>query len=404
MTCEHGGAFSYIGQPDSDEGPSTGDPNIDVTRCAICDMKAWRSRSDQMEGDLHQARGQIEGHKMEVQHQKDCRDLIVRRVAEGDLPKLDARAMTGLAKLVSDNQVLKAIISDYANCRSSWGEFVIRAEGIGVVIDEEPMNQRPLRSEVCKALEATAELLAEANKRIDTLEQAIFAVTDERGHARCWVDFVRLYQVAKGVPPNEVEFVLPPKAEFMKGCEHFHEVCQPVTIGFPPSVTTGDKCRVCSESFQVDGVCRWCAEIMGIGQPPLPPAPNTFEFFKDKPEFAGKRVALRFDENNQVIEVVASGNDLSEVMSKLSEEDRHSDDIVMDVVPGINKDAPPNPIEELKAAAKAVCDDIEETWVAMGDWVEQESRKFESPEDMRFGPPSTSTEAHARLRAALEKV
>lgn len=41
----HGAQYGYVGQPDSEGGPSTGDPNVDVSRCALCDLDAWKSRA-----------------------------------------------------------------------------------------------------------------------------------------------------------------------------------------------------------------------------------------------------------------------------------------------------------------------------------------------------------------------
>lgn len=58
---------------------------------------------------------------------------------------------------------------------------------------------------------------------------------------------------------------------------------------------------------------------------------------------------------------------------------------------------------KLKEAAKAVCHDIEETWIARGDWWENLKQvddcgavKDDNP------PPTTSTDLHGKLRTLLE--
>lgn len=47
--CGHPIEMRYTGQPDGPDGPSTGDPLVDVIRCMWCDKNAWRARSDDFE-------------------------------------------------------------------------------------------------------------------------------------------------------------------------------------------------------------------------------------------------------------------------------------------------------------------------------------------------------------------
>jgi hypothetical protein len=57
---------------------------------------------------------------------------------------------------------------------------------------------------------------------------------------------------------------------------------------------------------------------------------------------------------------------------------------------------------ELKKAADAVCTDIEETWIAHGDWFENLKQVDDcGAVSDKNPPPSTSTELHAKLRALL---
>lgn len=61
------------------------------------------------------------------------------------------------------------------------------------------------------------------NAEIDRLQAGIRTHRDERGHDRCWLDDERLYKLLpEGV--SDGVGVLPPKDEFLRGCERYYEL------------------------------------------------------------------------------------------------------------------------------------------------------------------------------------
>lgn len=63
----------------------------------------------------------------------------------------------------------------------------------------------------------------EALEEVEKLRAAIRAHRDEKGHDRCWLDDLKLY-AALPEGAATADLTLPPKAEFMRGCDRYYEL------------------------------------------------------------------------------------------------------------------------------------------------------------------------------------
>lgn len=62
---------------------------------------------------------------------------------------------------------------------------------------------------------------AALRQEVERLREGIRLHRDEKGHDRCWVDDLRLYELLPEKLPADT--TLPPREEFLKNCARFYE-------------------------------------------------------------------------------------------------------------------------------------------------------------------------------------